>query len=194
MTRIGEIIRLQVQTTSLKVGERGNRRYDPSGIVVVPALEIDPGGVTGITNTGERIDDVHHADHARTKSRGTNGVSFLFTSHYGRMRERFGNHLSDGIAGENILVACDRVLAESDVAGGVEIVTAQGETVELGRVIVAEPCAEFSRFALRFPEDQRPDRTVTDAVVFLSDGTRGYYAGYDGWPVVVHPGDTLHLT
>lgn len=194
MTRIGEIVRLQMQTTSLKVGDRLARRYDPSGIVVVPALEVDPGGVTGITGAGERLDDVHHAAHARTQSRGTNGVSFLFASHYAQMRDRFGQHLSDGIAGENILVTCDRVLHHADVADGIRIVTAHGVAVEFRRVIVAAPCVEFSRFALRFPDDQRPDRTVTDAVAYLSDGTRGYYAGYDGSPVVIRVGDAVHLT
>lgn len=191
MTPIGKIVRLQIQTTSLKVGDRPQSRYDPAGIVVVPALELDPGGVTGITDAGERLGDVHHAEHARTKSRGTNGLSLVFTPHYDRMRDRFGGHLPDGIAGENILVATAEYLREEDVAGGFRIVTAQGGSIELGRVMVAHPCVEFSRYALRFPDDVRPDRRVTDAVAFLSDGMRGYYAGYDGSPVRISLGDEV---
>lgn len=192
MTLIGDIVRLQIQTTSLKVGDRLARRYDPAGIILVPSLEVDPGGVTGITGAEVRLDDVHHADHTHTKSRGTNGVSILFTPHYERMREGLGDHLIDGIAGENILVACSAYQHEADVAAGFRIVTGAGETVELRRVIVAAPCVEFGRFALRFPDDQRPDRRVTDAVAFLSDGMRGYYAGYDGSPVRIEVGDHVY--
>lgn len=192
MTLIGDIVRLQIQTTSLKVGDRLACRYDPAGIIVVPTLDLDPGGVTGITEVGACLDDVHHADHARSKSRGTNGVSVLFTPHYERMRERFGDHLIDGIAGENILVACSAYQHQADVAAGFRIVTGAGETVELRRVIVAAPCVEFGRYALRFPDDQRPDRRVTDAIAFLSGGMRGYYAGYDGSPVRIGVGDRVY--
>lgn len=189
---LGEIVRLQVQTTSLKVGQAPRRRYDPAGIVAVPELVVDTGGVSGITADGGRLSDVHHADHPITKSRGNNGVSVLFTAHYDAMRERFGGHLADGIAGETILVAHDELLGEDDVVGGFRIVTALDATIDLGRVIVADPCVEFGRYALRFPDDLRPDRTVTDAVAFLSDGMRGYYAGYDGPPATVHLGDRVY--
>ncbi len=192
MELLGEIIRLQVQTTSLKVGERPHTRYDPAGIVSVPRLELEPGGVNGFTDDGTRLDDVHHAQHPRSKSRGSNAISVLFTAHYDEIRKRFGDWLADGIAGENILVRCDRYLNESEVSSGIHIRSSDGENIDLERVIVADPCVEFSRYAMRFPDDQRPDRSVTEAVQFLSDGMRGYYTIYQGAPVSIRPGDLVY--
>jgi hypothetical protein len=192
MELLGEIIRLQVQTTSLKVGERPHTRYDPAGIVAVPSLELEPGGVNGITADGSRLGDVHHASHPRSKSRGTNGISILFTAHYDEIRDRYGDWLADGIAGENILVRCDRHLSESELCAGIRIASSDGAAIDLEQVIVAEPCVEFSRFAMRFPDDKRPDRTVTETVQFLSEGMRGYYAVYKGQPVSIRSGDLVY--
>ncbi len=44
---LGKICRLQVQPTSLKVGDRSRRSYDPAGIRAVPKLSITKDGVTG---------------------------------------------------------------------------------------------------------------------------------------------------
>src|SRR5829696_3415278 len=151
MELLGEIIRLQIQTTSLKIGERPHTRYDPAGIVSVPRLGLEPGGVNGFTDDGTRLDDVHHAQHPRSKSRGTNAISVLFTAHYDEIRNRFGDWLADGIAGENILVRCDRHLSELELRSGIRIASSDGAIIDLERVVVADPCVEFSRYAMRFP-------------------------------------------
>jgi hypothetical protein len=191
---LGEIVGLQVQTASLKVGEAPRRRYDPAPIRAVPAIRLDTGGVTGLTDWGEDVEDVHHRDHPASKHRaGTNGVSVLFTGHYGAMRERFGQHLTDGIAGENILVAHDRIVTGHEQAAGLVIETSGGQRVRLTRLHVAAPCVEFSRYALRFPDDERPDRSVTEAVQFLDSGLRGFYAAYEGPPVAISLGDKVYL-
>ena len=177
MELIGAIVRLQVQPVSLKVGPPRQRRYDPSPLRAVPALRLEPGGVVGVDERGGAVDDVHHADHPASKNRaGSNGVSVGFTAHYGAMRARFGPHLADGLAGENILVAAERLFAEEDLAAGIVIEMAGGYRLRLDRVVVAAPCVEFARFALRFADDARPDRRVTDAVGFLDGGIRGFYA------------------
>lgn len=193
MELLGSIVRLQVQTTSLKVGERLRSRYDPSGIVPVSSFVLDPGGVTVITDTGDVLDDVHHAEHDQTKNRGTNAVSFIVTAHYSVMRDHFGDHLSDGIAGENILVQFDRVVTEAEFASGIRIVNPYQSPIDLDRVIVAEPCVEFARYALKFPDELRPDRTVAAAVTFLSAGVRGFYAAYSGRPTTVQLGDLVYI-
>ena len=108
------------------------------------------------------------------------------------MIRRFGDWLADGIAGENILVRCDRHLSELELRSGIRIASSDGAIIDLERVIVADPCVEFSRYAMRFPDDQRPDRSVTEAVQFLSDGMRGYYAIYQGAPVSIRPGDLVY--
>jgi hypothetical protein len=191
---IGTIVRLQVQRSSLKIGEDRRRRYDPAPIQPVQALDLMPGGVVGWTETGERVLDVHHMDHPLSKNRnGDNGISIGFTSHYELMRSRLGDHLFDGLAGENILVATDRRFDASDLPERLEIETTDGTTIELGGVMVAEPCVEFTRFAMRFPDDARPDATVTEALDFLRRGVRGYYATHLGAPARVQRNDRLRL-
>ncbi|MHB8648414.1 MAG: hypothetical protein ACYDAR_21750 [Thermomicrobiales bacterium] len=194
MELIGRIVRLQVQASSLKVGERLRRWYDPAPIRAVPTLTLDESGVVGRTESGETILDVHNATHPATKNRaGSNGISVGFTSHYGVMRARFGDHLADGIAGENILVATERMFTAADCAAGIRVETSDGATIDLEQIIVAEPCVEFSRFALRYPHDPPSNQAVTDALNFLREGTRGFYATYRGVPATIAVGASVYL-
>lgn len=194
MRVLGTVVRLQVQSSSLKVGD-APRRYDPSPLQMVHALTVTPGGVIGVTGEAEGLIDVHHQDHPRSKnSGGKNGISLGFTSHYDAMREEFGPHLHDGIAGENVLIelADDaRLVAPDELANGVSFVGDGRSPLALERVIVAAPCVEFSRFALRFPDDRKPDSTVTEALRFLGNGMRGFYGAYEGEPAVLRVGDRL---
>jgi len=170
---IGRIARLQVQVSPLKQGNKPFQQYSPANIRPVAALAIEPAGVVGFDG-GATIGDVHHRDHPRSRFRGDNGVSLGFTSHYAAMRHRFGDHLTDGIAGENILVACDAPVALAEIAGG--IVVGEGEdAVTIDEWLVAAPCAPFTRFCLRYPADRKPDRRITEGLRFLDDGMRGFY-------------------
>jgi hypothetical protein len=197
MRLLGRIVRLQTQIESLKVGIAPHRRYDPAGIFEVTGLALSVEGVQGWTAGGVPVPDVHNLSHPASKNRaGSNGISICFTSHYEAMRARFGDHVSDGIAGENILVAVDSgidVMGEDDLRGGLAIETANGEHIPLVQVIVAAPCVEFARYALQFPDDARPDRTVTEAVQFLDGGMRGYYAAYRGPAVTIALGDRVYV-
>jgi hypothetical protein len=170
---IGPIVRLQVQISSLKQGERPRSWYDPAPIRSVPKLQIDDGGVTGIDGTS--LADVHHRDHPLSKYRGENGISVGLTGHYKRMRERFGDHLVEGIAGESILVQADRTITEGEIEHGVVILTANGP-VELSAMLSAPPCVEFSKFCAGYRPEQKPDLTITETLQFLNDGMRGFYA------------------
>jgi hypothetical protein len=191
---LGPIVRLQVQTTSLKCGERPHRYYDPAGILSLQRIRIDDGGVTGIDDeTGTDIGDVHHRDHPESKFRAENGVSVGFTSHYDVMRERFGEHLVDGVAGENILITSERAYSPELVSNGIVIGTSTG-MISLDAVDAAPPCAEFSKFALRYPHDRKADKAVTETIQFLHQGVRGFYAtlrSADG-PVMVSVGDLVY--
>lgn len=193
MEFVGTVVRLQVQRASLKGGEQPRRWYDPAPIVSVPTLTLDADGVTGWADDGAAVADIHNAAHPQTKHRGENPISLGFTSHYVRMRARFGDHLTDGIAGENILVETARVLREADFARGVRLAGVDGAGVDLREIIDAEPCAEFSRFALRYDRDTPSDRAVADALNFLRLGTRGFYAIVQGDGGRIHVGDSLFL-
>jgi hypothetical protein len=190
---IGTVVRLQIQESSLKVGTKP-RRYDPAPIQSVPAISLSAAGVVGLTENGESIVDVHHHDHPSSKNRGgENGISLGFAAHYREMRQRFGQHLRDGIAGENILIGVDRRFPVEDLANGVVVEGTAGTRLELRPVIVAAPCVEFSRYALKFPDGARPDATVTEALRFLDAGMRGFYATYTGEPAVVEIGARVFL-
>ncbi|MGH7673612.1 MAG: hypothetical protein ACREMC_12000, partial [Gemmatimonadales bacterium] len=109
MRTIGTVTRLQIQRSSLKTGEKPDRVYDPAPLLAVPHLLVTPDGVLGAGEGGAWIVDVHHRAHPLTKNEdGLHGVSVGFTSHYAAIRDRFGDRIVIGCAGENIIVAADR--------------------------------------------------------------------------------------
>jgi hypothetical protein len=191
---VGTIVRLQVQRARLKPGEKPWRRYDPTPILAVQELRLTPVGVVGRTGAGEEVVDVHNRDHPDSRYRGENGVSVGFTAHYQLMRDRFGAHLADGIAGENVLVETDRPVHEADAARGLLVETAGGGKVRLDAVMVAEPCVEFSRFALRHPDDAPSDEAVAEALRFLRGGMRGFYATHRGETIMLQTGSRVCLS
>ena len=145
----------------------------------MPAISLSPSGVVGLTENGDAIVDVHRLDHPTSKNRGgENEISLGFTAHYLTMRERFGQHLCNGVAGENILIEADGSVHGVDLAGGVLVEGTDGRQLELRLVTVAAPCVEFARYALKFPDGVRPDATVTEALRYLDAGMRGFYTAY----------------
>src|ERR1700694_4918441 len=102
---LGRIVRLQIQRSKLKRGEKPNRYYDPAPLLAVDELTLTPHGALVRLAGGGTLVDIHHAAHPDTRHLDrTNDLSVGFTPHYAAMRERFGAHLVDGCAGENILV------------------------------------------------------------------------------------------
>jgi hypothetical protein len=194
MPVLGPIVRLQIQQSSLKTGTKPFRQYDPAPVLAVPSLVITTGGAM-IRDPAQGIRlDVHHRDHSAGKhADGINGLSVLFTSHYRAMRARFGAHVADGVAGESILVDTEHSISEDDLRGGLLITTADGATAHLHITQVAEPCVEFTRFNLRLPPDARADQAFKDAMQFLRDGRRGFYAAYRGEPITLRLGDRVSL-
>lgn len=192
MDFIGTVTRLQIQESTLKVGNP--RRYDPSPLRAVPSLRIAAPGVAAFNTDGDLIVDVHHQNHPASKNRGgENGISFGFTRHYHAMRARFGPHLVDGIAGENILIEADRAFSEDALSRGVVIAGEGGRHLSLNQVVVAAPCVEFTRFAMRFPHDARPNISLTRALQFLHNGMRGFYAAFADEPADIRIGDRVFL-
>lgn len=191
MRPIGTITRLQIQRSSLKTGEKPNRAYDPAPLLPVPRLSVTPQGVLGAGPDGGWIVDVHHRAHPETKNEdGLHGVSVGFTSHYAAMRDRFGDHIVVGCAGENVIVDADRMFSHEDLAGGVAIVASDGaERVRLKVLQVAHPCRPFTGWA----SGGRVEAEVLKAhLQFLDGGTRGFYCVGEG-SATVQVGDRLVL-
>ena len=174
MTPLGKVVRLQVQSAALKSGERPNRVYGTAPIVAVEELLLTPQGAVGVDAAGARILDVHNTAHPATRYSDGNTVSFGLTSHYARMRKRFGPHMVDGCAGENILVETDAPLRLPELGERVGLRAAKtGAILAFSAIRVALPCVEFSRFTIRnqdaTPADLKP------VLQFLDEGSRGFY-------------------
>lgn len=183
MQALGEIVRLQVQRANLKLpnapGAAHPRRYDPSPILSVDRLLLTPDGAVGLLDGDARVLDVHHTQHPASKNHdGVNDVSIGFTSHYAAMRERFGEHLPDGVAGENLLVRTSARVELGRLGRGLLVQTRDGGCALLEQVVVAEPCVPFTRFCLRLGPAAAGGMAVTDGLRALRLGLRGFYANY----------------
>jgi len=175
MRQIGHIKQLQAQQISLTVGEKPNRYYDPTPLFIVKKLYLTRNGVVGHSFDGEQIIDIHNNAHSLSRNRGDNGISLGFTSHYQAMRTRFGWHITDGIAGENMLVEAEAELTPAELTHGLLIKSSQtGEPIYLTHVIPIPPCLEFCHFVARAP--QTANEQIKAMLQFLQQGRRGFYA------------------
>jgi len=168
------IVRLQVQRVPVKPGRAPLRRYEPAAIVSVSSIHAGPRGVQGVTADGQTVLDVHHQDHPHSRDRrGKAGILFMGTGDYEALRERYGDQLVDGIAGETILLAAPDGFAGRRLPKKITVTTTAGP-LELHAVRPADPCVEFSRFCLRQDPSAEVDDAVRKALIDLDGGARGY--------------------
>jgi hypothetical protein len=174
MRELGRIVHLQIQRSSLKTGEKPTRVYDPAPLLSVDRLAVGPDGALGEAPDGSWLVDVHHRAHPRTKNEdGEHGVSLGFTSHYAAMRDRFGQRITLGCAGENIIVATDHRISFEDLERGVALLGSDGpELARLEVLQVAHPCRPFSGWALGGTVESD---VLKETLQFLEGGTRGFY-------------------
>ncbi len=189
MRELGRIVRLQIQRSTLKTGEKPQRRYDPAPICPVDRLHVGPDGVLGADRNGAWMVDVHHRAHPATKNEdGEHGVSLGFSSHYALMRERFGDRITIGCAGENIIVETAGRIALEDLERGVTLLGKDGrELARLEVLQVAHPCRPFTGWALGGTVEAD---VLKEQLQFLDGGTRGYYCRGIGTGIVAL-GDTV---
>lgn len=193
---VGIVARLQVQRTRLKTGQKPYRVYDTSPLLSVQQLRVTSAGVVALLEDGREEIDVHHRDHPASQHAGKNGVSIGFATSYARMRRRFGDHVWDGCAGENILIETAAALTQTDLESGLVIrCGASNDDLRLDNILVALPCVEFSRYSLQLPRADGDSAEIKSALQFLDGGTRGYYttpANHDE-PLIVSVGDRVFL-
>lgn len=185
----GSIVRLQVQVEPLKRGQKPARWYDASRIRPVDRLHVDADGAVGQV-AGEKLLDAHHTSHPHSRHHGpASGLSLGFTAHYRAMRASFGEHVRDGVAGENILVESDEVVTRDQLEHAV-LRTRDGREVSFLVVQVAEPCVEFSRCVLNLPPGEAT--SVREPLRQLRGGMRGFLVAVAA-PVELQLGDELLL-
>lgn len=191
MRLLGTLVRLQIQTASLKVGEKPNQRYDPAPLLAVEELRITREGASALDAAGEVELDIHHLDHPETKQApGENPLSIGFTSHYDRMQSRFGPRVEKGIAGENLIVECADEIALESLKDGVAIRSrVSGRLLTFRNLKVAHPCRPFSLFVLG---GEAEPEALKATLRFLDGGMRGFYLVADaGEAFVARPGDEV---
>ncbi len=170
--------------------------YDPSRLLKVDQLTINPLGIETITSTGEHILDIHHINHPDKEYDDDDLVCIAFTSHYEAMRARFGAHLVDGIAGENIIIECDREIWPEDLGKQLIIENANtGHQMKLEMVSHANPCQEFSQFAMGTPYEKPPAAEMKATLQFLGNGRRGFLLVMPSGQgaATVQPGDKVFV-
>lgn len=194
MQTIGTVKFVQIQREPLKLIHNPDAGYDDriyrtSPIEKMTQLQLTGNGILGIDDAEQVITDVHNETHPQTRFRGDNKISFGFIQHYERMRGRFGEHIQDGYAGENIIIEANIDILTLD-SNRRFFIKHEDTLIEMQNVIPAPPCRPFSIFCAE--EDLR-GRDLKEALQFLSNGTRGYYAdvALADEPYLVQAGDSL---
>ena len=165
--------------------------YDAGRRVDVDRLEITTRGIEAALAGGEQVLDIHHLDHP-DKAYGTDDLVCVgFTSHYGAMRNEYGEHMVNGVAGENILIDYPREVWPDDLDRflAIEIV----RLVTLSLVRFATPCVEFSQFCIQRQREEIPKDRMREVLRFLGRGRRGFLLVLDAAldAVTVRPGDRV---
>ena len=189
MIELGPIVRLQIQRSSLKTGEKSQRVYNPAPLLSVNELWVTPAGALGRAPDGTWLVDIHHRAHPETKNDdGAHAISVGFTGHYDEMRQRFGTRIELGCAGENLIAETPQRVALDQITSGLAVLAPDGsERLRFDVLKVAHPCRPFTGWALG--KIVEPD-VLKENLQFLDDGTRGYRLQATG-EAMVSVGDRL---
>jgi hypothetical protein len=193
---LGYVKLTQLQPTGLIINTPSGEFYDPSRRVVVDSLQISPLGIESITPDGEHVLDIHHIDHPDKKYDNDDLVCIGFSSHYAAMRARFGEHMVDGVAGENIIIQAEKEIWPEELGQRIGFESSEtGDITFLDVVKYAAPCEEFSHFAAQSQHKRLPAAELKATLQFLGNGRRGYLLvlsdGHE--PVNVQPGDRVFV-
>ena len=157
---------------------------------------INKKGIESTTPDGVHVLDIHHLDHPDKEYDDDDLVCIGFTSHYDKMRERFGDHMVYGSAGENIIIEFPEQVWLEDLGDKLAFENQDtGQLLVLEQIQVAAPCEEFSHFAAQKQDQRLPASELKDILQFLSDGRRGFLlvlteGQEDGF---VRPGDKVYV-
>jgi len=171
--KVGEVIKMQVHRKPLLAN--GEYRLDP--LAEVSVLRLTSAGTIGFDGVSWVLDS-HHRHHPSFKaSHQTRALSVGFSSHYEDIWSRF-TPIPLGAGGENLIVSSERVITESDLAGGIRIGSdgTDGSSVTLSGAKIAEPCLPFTRLVTGRTESESESESEDIAAdrECLRNGIRGY--------------------
>lgn len=172
---LGIVKLVQVQPSGLIIETPSGDFYDESRRVEVEKLIITALGIEAKASSGEHVLDIHHMNHPDKAYGNDDLVSIGFTSHYEAMRKRFGEHIKDGTAGENIIIEYDQEVWIEDIGQKIAIESASTDNKALFDVVrFAAPCEEFSHFVATSQHEKLPATELKDTLQFLNNGRRGF--------------------
>jgi len=196
--RLGVVSLVQIQPSGLIIETPGKTSngyfYDPSRRVEVETLEITPLGIEATLPGGEHVLDIHHIDHPDKAYDPDDLVSIGFTAHYEAMRNEFGEHMVDGVAGENIIIDFPEEVWRADLGDRLGIENQEtGEIARLEMVEPAAPCVEFSHFCAQRQYQEIATPRLREILRYLGKGRRGFLLLLDRahGVVTVRPGDRV---
>ena len=193
---IGAVKLVQLQPSGLIIETPSGYFYDASRRVEVDQLLITSKGIEATTPGGKHVLDIHHMDHPNKEYDDDDLVCIGFTSHYNAMRTHFGDHMVDGIAGENIIIDFDQEVWPEDLGQRIAIENAEtGQLALLDMESFAAPCQEFSHFAAQSQDEKLPADELKSILQFLGNGRRGFLLvlSKDQGEVTVKPGDKVFV-
>ena len=193
---LGTVKLVQLQPNGLIIEKSSGYFYDETRRVEVDQLLINKKGIEATTPNGVHVLDIHHLDHPDKEYDDDELICIGFTSHYDKMRERFGDHMVYGSAGENIIIENSDEVWLDDLGDQIAIENQEtGQQLLLGQVQVADPCDEFSHFVAQSQEERLPAQELKGILKFLSDGRRGFLMvlaqGQENG--IVRPGDKIFV-
>ena len=194
MHELGRVKLVQVQPNGLIIKTPSGYFYDASRLIKVENLTINSLGIEAETPEGEHVLDIHHINHPDKAYDNDDLVCIGFSSHYQAMRARFGDHIVDGIAGENIIIEYEPEVWLEDLGQQIAIENADtGRMASLDVQSFAAPCEEFSHFAANSQEKKLPAAELKSTLQFLGKGRRGFLLVFSAGqePAIVRPGDRV---
>ncbi len=193
---LGEVLLVQLQPNGLIIKKDQGYFYDVSRRLEVDELIINSRGIEANTPSGDPVLDIHHLDHPDKEYDDDDLVCIGFSSHYDRMRKRFGDHLVYGAAGENIIIKAEDEIWLSDLGTRIGIENQEtGHMLVLDQIQVANPCEEFSHFAARRGDERLSPLDLKEILNFLEKGRRGFLLVLESGQAggIVRPGDRVYV-
>ena len=175
LRELGCVKLVQVQPSGLIIETPSGYFYDATRRLEVDRLLITSLGIEATTPQGEHVLDIHHISHPDKAYDNDDLVCVGFTAHYEAMRSHFGEHMVDGIAGENIIIEYEEEVWPDDLDQRLVIENQDtGHRAMLDLVSFASPCREFSHFATQSQHKDLPVDKLKETLQFLGNGRRGF--------------------
>lgn len=198
LSQLGQVKLVQLQPSGLILETPGKTPngylYDPTRLSPVDQLEITPKGIEATIQGGSHVLDIHHLDHPDKEYDDDDLVCIGFTAHYDKMQEHFGEHMSYGIAGENIIIEYSEEVWPEHLTQRIGIENQNtGELAILEMESYASPCVEFSHFCIQNQYESVDPEEMKAVLKFLDNGRRGFLFVLDNKQskVIVKPGDQV---